>query len=101
MALAKLIVNDVVEKSGPMFIIEYDLRGDDRDYGLIIGDLGKLGAVKVLKSHWWLRSQRGSAVSIFNRLFPHIDQDKDGLLVVSLDGTRYRGHGLLAEPKTV
>ena len=66
------------------YLISYDLDKPGQDYPRLIGELERLGAVRILYSEWILQST-SSAVQIRDWLKSFIDGN-DMLLVVALTG---------------
>jgi hypothetical protein len=66
------------------YLISYDLDKPGQDYSLLIAELERLGAIRVLYSQWILRNE-SSAKAIRDHLKPFIDGN-DMLLVVALTG---------------
>lgn len=67
-----------------VYLISYDLDKPGQDYPRLIGELERLGAVRVLYSEWVFRST-SSAKEIRDWLKSFIDSN-DMLLVVALTG---------------
>lgn len=67
------------------YFVSYDLNKPKKDYPKLWNALERLGAKRVLKSHWVLRQERPvKAVTLANRLREFIDSD-DRLVVVSVE----------------
>ena len=62
-----------------LFSVSYDLREPGKDYPSLITELQRLGAKKILLSHWVLRSSK-SAEQLRDQLLSFID-DNDRLFV--------------------
>jgi hypothetical protein len=66
------------------YLISYDLDKPGQDYNRLIGELDRLGALRILYSEWILRST-SNAANIRDHLRAFIDGN-DMLLVVALTG---------------
>jgi hypothetical protein len=66
------------------YLISYDLDKPGQDYPRIIGELERLGAIRILYSEWILRND-ATASALRDHLKAFIDSN-DMLLVVALTG---------------
>ena len=81
------------------YIVSYDLVEEEgsEGYNKIIREIIRLGGERVLFSQW-LVSYDGEAQSLFNLLWPHMDNN-DRLLVNGIGNSYWWGVNLMADPK--
>lgn len=82
------------------YAISYDLRKPGRDYKTLWDELNRLGAKRMLKSHYVVRRINTSAKGMRDHLAKFIDAN-DGLLVIELDGAASAWRNLESTPKDV
>ncbi len=82
------------------YSISYDLRKPNRDYQTLWDELARLGAKRMLKSHYVVRQENTSATGMRDHLANFIDAN-DGLLVIELDGIASAWRNLESTPKDV
>jgi hypothetical protein len=69
------------------YLISYDLRKPDRDYSPLYDELNSLGAKRIQESVWAVRSTLGPG-DIFDKLWPHMENARDRLLVARVGAFR-------------
>jgi hypothetical protein len=67
-----------------VFLICYDLRKPDYDYDPVWAELDNIGAQHIQDSVWAVQSNK-SANELFQLLWPHFHNEKDRLLISSIN----------------
>ena len=82
------------------YSISYDLRSPGRDYQTLWDELGRLGAKRMLQSHYVVRHTGTTAANMRDHIAKFIDGN-DRLIVIELDGTATAWRNLENTPKDV
>ena len=80
-----------------LYSISYDLRAPGRDYKTLTDELARLGAKRILQSHWVARRNNTTAEGLRDHFKRFIDSN-DRLMVIEIGGTGWASWNIMADP---
>ena len=80
-----------------LYSISYDLRSPGRDYKTLTDELARLGAKRILQSHWVARRNNTTAAGLRDHFQKLIDSN-DRLMVIEIGSNSWASVNLMSNP---